>query len=94
MKILTDFQTKIEGDVVTITCKLTEGQIPGPLMQNTVLHIDDDNPRHISHIQMSNHGFFVKVPNKSIGLALPAEQWVTKVARVIEPLLNPPTKTK
>ncbi len=92
MKILTDFKTTIDGDSVTITCKMVEGQIPGPLMQNTVLHIDDDNPHHISHIQMSNHGYFVKVPNKNIGLAVPAEQWVTKVARVLEPQLNPPIK--
>ncbi len=92
MKILTDFETTVDGDWVTIKCKVVEGQIPGPLMQNTVLHIDDDNPRHISHFQMSNHGFFIRVPQKNIGLAIPAEQWVMKVARVIEPQLKPPVK--
>jgi len=90
MKILTDFETVVEGDTVTIKAKIVEGPIPGPLMQHTVLHADNKNPRHISHVQMSNHGFFVRVPQKSDGLAIPTEQWVTKVARVIEPKLNPP----
>ncbi len=94
MKILTDFNTSIEGDTVTITCKVVEGQVPGPLMQNTALHIDDKNKHHISHIQMSNHGFFIKVPNRPIGVAIPSEQWIMKVARVIEPLLNPPEVKK
>lgn len=94
MKILTDFKTVVEGDKVTITAKIIEGNIPGPTMQNTALHLDDKNPRHICHFQMSNHGFFAKLPNKPFGVAVPAEQWMMKVARVIEPQLCPPETCK
>jgi hypothetical protein len=90
MKILTDFETVVDGDSVTIKCKIIEGNIPGPTMQNTVLHMDDKVSRHISHIQMSNHGYFIKIPNQNTGVAVPNEQWVLKVARVIEPKLSPP----
>lgn len=92
VKILTDFETTVDGDSVTIKCKAVEGNIPGPHMQNTAMHIDDKNPRHISHIQMSNHGFFVKLPNQNTGVAIPAEKWVMDVARVIEPKLAPEDK--
>lgn len=92
MKILTDFKTIVQGDSVTITCKIIESGVPSPMMQNTVLHMDDKNIRHITHIQMSNHGFFVRVPQTAIGVAIPNEQWVTGVARVVEPKLNLPKK--
>lgn len=92
MKILTDLKTKVEGDVVTITAKLLDGPIPAHAYQHTALHFDNIQKGHISHIQMSNHGFFVRRPNSQIGVALPSELWVSNVARVIEPQLNPPAK--
>ncbi len=94
MKILTDFKTVVDGDNVTITAKIVEGISPFPMMQNTVMHQDDDDPRHITHLQMSNHGFFVKLPNKKFGVGIPAEQFILNVARVIEPGLVPAEPTK
>lgn len=90
MKILTDFETTIDGDKVTITAKIVDGGVPIPAMQHTALHFDNVVKNHLSHIQMSNHGFFVRKPNSMVGVAIPSEQWVQKVARVIEPELKPP----
>ena len=89
MKILTQFQTTVEGDNVTIKAKLVDAFAPPPVTQHTVMHVDDDNHMHISHLHLSNNGFFVRVPNKNIGVVLPAEEFVMNVARVIEPNLKP-----
>ena len=94
MKILTDFVTKVEGDTVTITAKIVEGGVPLPAQQHTALHFDNETKNHISHIQMSNHGFFIRKPSSNVGIAIPAEQWISKVARVVEPELNPTAKPK
>lgn len=89
MKILTDFETVVEGDTVTIKAKIVNGVAPIPNTQHTILHSDNKRRTHITHLQASNHGFFVRLPNKDVGVAIPAELWVMNVARIIETGLNP-----
>lgn len=94
MKILTNFKTTITGNKAIIEADIVDGRSPFPSMQNTAMHVDDNNPRHITHCQLSNHGYFVKTPNKDISVGIPNEEWIMNVARIVEPKLCPPEPAK
>lgn len=92
MKILTNFKTTVNGTKVTIEADIVEGRSPFPAMHNTVMHMDDDNHHFITHANLSNHVYAAKIPNKDLGVLVPNEEWITDVARIIEPGMCPPPK--
>lgn len=92
MQCLTNFKTTVNGNKVTIEAELSERVFPSPMMQNTVMHSDDDNPHWITHVQISNHMVAVKIPNRPIAIGVPLEEFILNVARAINPAFCPPEK--
>lgn len=62
------------------------------IRQVTLLHFAEGNPTWVRHVQISEEGLFVKRMGQ--GLALDLDEWVTKVANVLEPQLACPPKGK
>jgi hypothetical protein len=93
MKVLKNIVATVENGKLVMTADISEvNAAPFPMSQTTIMHMDDASPQWICHAQISNHGIFVKVPNKPIAMAVPLEEFILKVARVVEPGLCPPVK--
>jgi hypothetical protein len=90
MKTLQNIKLTATGSKLTLTDDVVDKDFYGnPMQQQTVTYMDDVNPRHVLHCQISNAAVFVRMPGKQAGMAIEIPALV-EAAKQIEPLLNYP----
>lgn len=86
MKTLSELKVTVIGDTFTITGKIIDRSFGFPTQQTTIVDIAKDNRDWARHAQMSQEAFFIRRLGK--GVAIPIQDWIQKVANVIEPGLT------
>jgi len=91
MKTLSNVQTAISGDTVTITAKIVDKDYSNHrIQQQTFVHQSGKNLQHHRHMQVFEGGVLIKTPGKKIGMCFEKQDLVDIATAILPALSYPP----
>jgi len=91
MKTLSNVQTAISGDTVTITAKIVDKDYSNHrIQQQTFVHQSGKNLQHHRHMHVFEGGVLIKTPGKKIGMCFEKQDLVDIATAILPALSYPP----